>query len=192
LAQFNADIKLNADARAVERAIDRLEKRLERLREKASSIMDGGSKGPKALLPPAELTRAQKFEKFIDNWFAGVKRLNSAFSTALMSLTLASGILDDELKLIDQQFKAVSNVNKALFLQGDTLSKLGKEAARIDKIWNNTRYTYQRFNVLAARQVELEDRRAELLRRQAVAKQVVKTAALLRSAKKPVERSVDV
>ena len=191
MAQFNADIKLNADARAVERAIDRLEKRLERLREKASSIMDGGSKGPKALLPPAELTRAQKFEKFIDNWFAGVKKLNSAFSTALMSLTLASGILDDELKLIDQQFKAVSNVNKALFLQGDTLSKLGKEAARIDKIWNNTRYTYQRFNVLAARQVELEDRRAELLRRQAdaIRRQRLEQERLYEAVRRNVRRS---
>ena len=191
MAQFNADIKLNADARAVERAIDRLEKRLERLREKASSIMDGGSKGPKALLPPAELTRAQKFEKFIDNWFAGVKKLNSAFSTAVMSLTLASGILDDELKLIDQQFKAVSNVNKALFLQGDTLSKLGKEAARIDKIWNNTRYTYQRFNVLAARQVELEDRRAELLRRQAdaIRRQRLEQERLYEAVRRNVRRS---
>ena len=168
MAQFNADIKLSADARAVERAIDRLEQRLDRLRQKSKEIFEGGSAGQK-LLPPAALTNVQKFENIFKNLTKGASELNKGIISIFASAGLLAGIYDKALGSINEQVNAVSQLNKRLNLMVDTTSNLDGRLRGVQRSWSKITYDFDVYNALAKKQVELEDRRNEILRRQAEA-----------------------
>lgn len=168
MADFPARIRFEGDARSVERAIDRLEKRLERLRNRASEVFNAGA-GSQKLLPQASLTRAEKFDKVVDSFYKKLGQIGSAFANAFAPLALASGLFDKHLGSLNEELNVVSQLNKRLNLMVDTTSQLDARLRGVSRSWSKITYDFDVYNALAKKQVELEDRRNEILRRQAEA-----------------------
>ena len=167
MADFEARVRLEGDARGVERAIDRLEKRLERLRQKSQQVLDGvgGSVGQK-LLPPAALTRAEKLQNIFKNLGKGVSEFNKGIVSIVASAGLMAGMFDKALGSLDEQVNAVSQLDRVLMRSLGTVGSFDRRLAAISRIWKKITYDFDRYNAVAAQQLKLEDRRAEILRLQ--------------------------
>ena len=167
MADFPARVRFEADARPVEQAIDRLEKRLERLRQKSQQVLDGagGSVGQK-LLPPAALTRAEKLQNIFKNLGKGVSEFNKGIVSIVASAGLMAGMFDKALGSLDEQINAVSQLDRVLMRSLGTVGSFDRRLAAISRIWKKITYDFDRYNAVAAQQLKLEDRRAELLRLQ--------------------------
>ena len=82
-------------------------------------------------------------------------------------MVLASGIFDKQLGNLNEQLVVVKNLNVVLRRSVDTVGNLDKRLAAINRVWKKVTYDFDRFNTLAAKQLELEDRRTQQLRLQA-------------------------
>lgn len=172
MADFPARVRFEADARPVEQAIDRLEKRLERLRQKSQQVLEAPSKDiSQKLLPPATLTRFEKFLKQLKNADTFVQsfvnNFEIGFKQAIATVTIMSGLLDGQLGTLNEEINVVKNLDTVLRRSVDTVGNLDKRLAGINRVWKKITYDFDRFNTLAAKQLELEDRRTQQLRLQA-------------------------